>query len=198
MSNEQKPSSGGDGSNSASGESKVEGQSYSKEFVDKLLKEKKNYAGRVSELESKLKADEESKMEQNKQYKELADTLRKENGDLKQKIDGFSKMSEQAKKIGAVRSHLQKFGLKPEYEELALNKLLDVSGVVIDSDSGAVLRAEETAKSFHQEYSKLGIFGEKVPGTRFDAPSHSTNQVTRDYSKMSVKELQEEYKKLSK
>lgn len=161
--------------------------------VDKILKEKQNYALKVKELESKLSALEESKLQEQNQYKELAEKRLEQLKELESFKAQTMEQMERVKKVSAVKSHLKTLGLKPEHEEVALNKLLDTTKLMIDPDTGVVLGAEELAKEFRTTYASLGLFGKQVPGTNHDAPSSSQSGSTgKDLKSMSAAELKAE------
>ena len=144
--------------------------SVPKSHAEKILKESKNKSARIAELEAQLKGLEEAKLEEQQQWQTIAEKRGQELEQLKSKVELHDKTVEKARKVAAVKTHLVKMGLRPEQEELALNKLLDVNDLVVDPDTGAVLGAEEKAKLFRQEYGGLGIFGSQVPGVNQNAP----------------------------
>lgn len=186
-------STSGDATATASGVGNETESTVPRGHVDKILKEKQNYASRVKELEAKLSELEEGKLQEQNQYKELAEKRLEQLKELETFKTQTMEQMERVKKVSAVKSHLKSLGLKPEHEDVALNKLLDVSKLMVDPDTGVVLGAEELAKEFRTTYAGLGIFGKNVPGTNHDAPSSSSpGPVGRDLSKMTAAELKAE------
>lgn len=162
-------------------------------FVEKLLKEKRNYASKAAELETQLKSMKDERLVEKEQYKQLAEQRLKTIQELEAKVQTDQALRDKARKLAAVKKHLAQMGLRPEHEELALNKLLDVEDLVIDPDTQAVLGAEEKAKVFRQNYGTLGIFGQKAPGVNQNAPAGSMT-TPKSAKDMTKKELMEKLK----
>ena len=154
--------------------------------ADKILKESKNKTLKIDELTAKVQELEDAKLTDDQKWQALAERRGEENTELKTKIQTWEITAEKDKKVKAVKNHLLALGLKPEKEALVLDKLIDVSTLVVDPDTGAVLGAEELAKQFRQEHADLGVFGRTVPGVNQDAPriqsggSHSFKDKTKE------------------
>lgn len=162
-------------------------------IVEKLLKEKRNYASKAADLESKLKAFEDERLVEKEQFKTLAEQRLKEIQELKTRVQQDQAMRDKARKLAAVKKQLVQMGMRAEHEELVLNKLLDVEDLIIDPETQAVLGAEEKAKAFRQSYATLGIFGQKAPGVNQNAPSTSTAG-PKSVRELSKKELMDKLK----
>lgn len=164
-------------------------------LYEKVLKEKRNTAAKNAELQDALKSFKDEQLKKEAQYKTLYEQTLKEKQELEAWKDQNRALQEKAKKFAAVKKHLMQMGLKPEHEDLALNKLLDVEDLVVDPETQVVLGAEEKAKSFRQTYSSLGIFGQKAPGVNQNAPSVGTASPKTIDSKMSREQILEVLKK---
>jgi len=162
-------------------------------IVEKLLKEKRNYASKAADLEAKLKMFEDERLVEKEQFKTLAEQRLKEIQELTNRVQQDQALRDKARKLAAVKKQLVQMGLRPEHEELALNKLIDVEDLVIDPDTQAVLGAEEKAKAFRQSYSTLGIFGQKAPGVNQNAPAAGST-TPKSVRELTKKELMEQLK----
>lgn len=166
-----------------------------KGHAEKILKESKNKSARIADLENQLLNLKDAKLNEQQQFKQLAEQRLQQIQELESKTQAHELQVEKAKKLSSVKNHLVAMGLRPEHQELALNKLLDVEDLMVDPDTGSVLGAEDKAKNFRQQYDSLGIFGKHVPGVNQDAAKQGTmNKSVKDMSK---KELQEMFITLS-
>lgn len=170
--------------------SQAEGKSA---FAEKVLREKQNAMKRIAELEAKLTAAEEEKLAENEQYKQLAEQRLMKLQSLESEMTTFKSKMEKAKKVSAVKKHLNQMGLRPQHEDLVLGKLLDVDDLVIDPDTGAVLGADEKAKTFRQQYADLNLFGSGSPRASHQA-SISTESINKNWKELSKADLLKELK----
>ncbi len=166
-----------------------------KAHAEKILKESKNKSLKIDELSAKVQELEDAKLTDDQKWQALAERRGEENTELKTKIQTWETTAEKDKKLNAVKRHLRAMGLKPEKEALVLEKLIDVSTLIIDPDTKAVLGAEELAKSFRQEHADLGVFGRQVPGVNQDAPRLDSG-VTHSFEDKTKKEQWAEWVKL--
>jgi len=153
-----------------------EDQKSGTDLVAKIKKEKDNYAKRVAELKAELdakNAELESHREQGLVQKEEFKTLyeREKEARLKreQELAERDKRDQEALKKAAVREHLLKLGLNPTHEKTAF-RLMDISTVVVDADTKAVIGSDEAAKAFYDQFKDLGLFGKAGAGVSHTAP----------------------------
>lgn len=167
-----------------------------KSHLEKVLKEKRNLSAKLAELENAIKSREEQDMLANNQHKEVADLHREENRKLKAELEAREQMLVKAKKVSALKKHLVQMGLNTQYEELVLNKLVDVDDLVIDPETGAVLGAEDKAKRVRQDFAGLGgLFGGNVHRVDQSAPvgqaaSKPIQQMTQEEIRAQLKALE--------
>lgn len=185
MSELDKTASGVD--TSASGEVKgaedTSGSSTDNVAYEKLLKEKQNYAKAVAELKAKLssletekKERDEDEMLKKEEHLKLIEILKQEKQDIIADRDRLNKTITEGKKNSAVLNELKKLGFVDtnDNREAAL-KLIDKTMVSIDGDTGVVMGADLSAKSFHEKFHGLGLFARKGPGTSHQAPEIFSN-----------------------
>jgi hypothetical protein len=169
----------------------------------KLKKEKENYAKKAQELQNKLnefetKAQEAQQEElvKKEQYKTLFEQEKQKADGLQAKLFERDKQVIEARKRSAVKEHLVGLGLNAEHDK-AVFKLMDISSVIVDEDTGAIIGAEEAAKSFQSQYKALGFFGKQGPGVSHAAPVGKQALNSKPMSEMSMDELKDAYRKAS-
>lgn len=178
-------------------------QNYPAHFVDKLKKEKTNLAqaldkqkAEIESLRNELKSQTEQKLTEKEEYKTLWEREREERAKIQDQLNTMSGQIRQSRKRSAVRRELEKLGLNSKYADEAF-KLVDLESVVVDSDTEAVIGAEEAAKSFYTQYSNLGFFAGQKPGVDQRAPQTDTVSTKTDLKKMSREELDAYIKSLN-
>lgn len=158
---------------------------YPAHFVEKLKREQSNWRARAKELESKLREREEHELKEQNKYKELFEARSKELETARTQLTEYQERMRQARKMSAVKSELQKLGIRPGKEEVAF-RLMDLKEVAIDDDTDTVIGADQVAKSFYDQYNDLGIWGSKVPRVAHQAPA--SNQQATDLSSLPLEQ----------
>jgi len=159
----------------ASGAERVEGT----DLVSKLKREKDNYVKRVAELQTQLDAQnaanelaKEQDLVQKEQFKTLYEREKEKAEKLVQDLSQRDKRDQEALKRASVKEHLVRLGLNSEHEKTAF-RLMDISTVIVDQETGAVIGSEDAAKAFHDQFKTLGLFGRQGVGVSHDAPASS-------------------------
>lgn len=194
MGNDTKATSGAQVTDSSgSGDNE---QNYSKEFVEKLLKEKKNYAESAKALreERQKLADEieglkTQDLQKQNQYKELYENAIKKQQELSAQLKNQTDTITSSKKKEELTKHLFKLGLDDKYLDDAL-KLSDLNSIQVDPETFVVVGADDLAKSLKEKYKDVGFF--KKPGLVSNhngaSPMPTTRTGTLDVSKMTQAE----------
>lgn len=181
------PSGDADGNDSAtSGADK----GYPKEFVEKIKKEKDNYAKAVHALRTELESvkavqqdREKQELEQKQEYKKLYEAEKAKAENASKELGSMQERIKQATINTQIRNELVKRGLDEVHVETAL-KLVDRSAVAIDPATQAVVGADEVAKKFHEAHASLGFFKKGGAGVNNSATQNITPG-SPDYTKMS-------------
>ncbi len=155
-----------------SGTDKVEVANTGTDLVAKIKKEKDNYKARVLELEAQAKEATDKGLLQKQEYKTLYEQTKEALEKSVLDVESRDKRDELALKKSSVRTHLLKLGLNPAHESTAF-RLMDISKVVVDKETQAVLGSEDAAKLFHEQFKELGIFGTVGVGVSHQAPTNS-------------------------
>lgn len=178
-------------------------KAYPAHFVDKLKREKDNAAKRLHDLQAQLKTLEEqartkqeSELQEKEQYKTLWEQEKQRAQEVSGKLDGLKNQMVDARKRSAIKEHLLKLGLNPQHEKTAF-RLMDSSTVIFDDETQSIVGAEEAARSFHDQFKDLGIFGKTVPGVSHQAPVSEGN-IGKSYDQHSPGELARELAKTLK
>lgn len=168
------------------------GETYPKDFVEKLRKEKENLSKAVSSMQEQLTAlqkekqsKEETDLQSQNKFKELYEAHKVKSEGLEKELNSVKETIVEGKKNSALRTELVKLGLDEANLEAAF-KLLDKKHVQFDPNTGTVLGADEAAKSFHQAYSSLGFFKKQTPGVNNTASTGHPGK--SDISKLSMDE----------
>ena len=180
MSELEQGASGSD--TSASGEVKrvedTSGSSANNAAYDKVLREKQNAMkalaeakAKLSDFETKEKEREENDLLQKDEHLKLIDLLKREKADILADRDKLKSTIAEGKKNSAILNELKKLGFvdNADNREAAL-KLIDKSMVSLDNDTGVVMGADLSAKTFHEKFHGLGLFARKVAGASNQAP----------------------------
>lgn len=161
--------------------SSTESQSNSNAHLAKMKKEKDNYVKKAQELQAKLDANEREAQEkrdaalvQKEEYKTLYEQEKEKTTKLGTELSQNKTQMADARKKSEVKSHLRKLGLNPVHEKAAF-RLMDISKVVVDDETGVIVGAEDTAKAFHDEFKALGFFGKTGPGVSHNAPDNNSS-----------------------
>lgn len=178
---------------STSGEEQIEDKKYDASFVEKLKKEKENWAksasetkAQLEELQSKLAEIEKDKMMSNEQYKEYAEKLELELNESKQELGKFKETIKQGQVNRRIQDELVRNGLNPKYMDDAL-RLVDRNQISFHPETNLPLGVEDLVRDFKDRYSDLGFFGKSVPGVDYSAAS-SRPQGQKNLTDMSIQE----------
>jgi hypothetical protein len=176
----QEPTSGGNASTSGDAENQNQGSTSgdsgsNNNAYSKLLREKKNYETQYKELKAWKDEYEEKKLLDEKQYGTVIENLKGEVSRLKDEKKVLSEKIMGGRVNTAILSEAKKLGFNDNEENRkAFLKLIDKGKVAIDPTTDVVIGADEAAKSFYSDYSKLGFFGNKNMGTNQNAPAINT------------------------
>lgn len=186
---------------STSGEPGANG--YPSHFVEKVKKEKDNYAkqaadlkAKLAELEAKLNSSAEQKLAEKEQYKTLWEQEKTRRTELEQFVQKTKAEKVESTKRDAVKKHLFDLGLRPEKEDVVF-RLMDLSNVMVDDETLAVIGAEEAAKALYEKHNDLGIFKHASPKVSHQAaPSRQVGLETEKPKISSKEELIAQLKQL--
>ena len=180
-----------------------ENEQVSRKAYEKALKEKSNASrhnlelrNELDALKAKLAEGEENRLQEQNQYKELYEQTRTKLEESQGKHSALLDQIETGKKMSAVKSELMKRGMNPEHEATVF-KLMDTSEVMLDPQTGVVIGAEDAAKSFHEQFKDLGLFGHKPVGVSHNAPTNNVNS-DEDLNSLSQSEIMARLKSLPK
>lgn len=141
---------------------------YSKEFVEKLLKEKNNHRDAKLKLEQELKALKEGtptpKKEEGGADDKTKELLKAKDEELKkttERLQALEKQKTEGIKMGALSEEFEKNGGDPKKFEL-IRRLVDTQKVIIDEDSGVVYGTEGEIKRIKELAPEL--FGKPRKG----------------------------------
>lgn len=175
-------------------------EQYSKDFVEKLMKEKKNYASKVDEISAKLAAYESTIKEKDMEvlkvkedWKSLATEKEKEvlalKAALQEKETAIQSIQVEkinGHKISALKRELDKLGADHKSMDSIL-RLADLNVMKYDEEHKVVLGVEEVAKSIKEQIP--AVFGVSVPGVSHAAPAGSNAKMDIEtWKKMDIKE----------
>lgn len=137
----------------------------------KLLKQIKNFSSELNGLKSYKEEKEEKEMLQKEEFTKVIESLKSKITSLKSENEGLKSSIKGAKINSSLLGELSKFGFvdSPETRNAAL-KLIAKDAISIDPTTDTVIGADNAAKSFYEQYGKLGFFGKKTPGVSNDAP----------------------------
>jgi len=140
----------------------AEPQSYSKDFVDKMKKEKDNWRTRATELEADNKKKQEEQLLTQEKYKELSELKVSEANEWKEKYETSQKAIAQGTKVSKLKEELIKIGAKPDRLNKML-KLIDLNSISFDSENNVVTGHDSAANALLQDVPEFfGIGGPKV------------------------------------
>jgi hypothetical protein len=201
----EKPTSGGNPVTSGAGnEDEVKtndtqqtdssGSGVSNPHLDKVLREKRNYAAKAAELEAKIKELEENKLVESQKFESLWQQEKEARVQAESKYSQLSTKIEDNEKKSAIRSELVKLGLNPQHEQTVF-RLMDTKDVFLDQDTGAIIGADHAAKAFHESFKDLGFFGRKTPGVSYEAPGVNVN-ASKPLDQLSKEEILQQLKSM--
>jgi len=182
----------GESQTSTSGDAKT----YDPKFVEKILKEKKNMALTVAEMQAQLESFqrkeaelEESKLIQTKQHEVVISNLKAEREKLANELKNERETVKRARINTAYISELKKLGfIDSESNREAAIKLADLKGIDIDPTTNTVVGVEDGVKSFYEKFGTLGLFEKKSSTTSNAAPGYNKQIGTPDVHSMSKQE----------
>lgn len=167
---------------------------YKKEFVDKILTEKKNYAKMVTELTTKVKEFEEAVHKAKDDQKAIAEMKTKEAEEWKSKFLDTQNKIQTAAKISAVKKEFEKMGLKDSKAIESIVSLVKVDAIKFDEDNQVVLGAEDEAKRIKESLPM--VFSPAAPKMNHDAGGGAPVEVSVEAYQKLV--LSPEWRKMSR
>jgi hypothetical protein len=181
---------------------------YSKDFVDKVLNEKKNAMATLAELkqkvntyEAQLKEAEESRLKEKEDWKGYAENKAKEAQSWQEKYQGLETKLQTQVKIGAVRREFEKLGVKDSKVVEGIVPLLKLDAIKYDEGTQTVIGADEEVMRLKETLPQLFTVS-SVTGTNHNAPAggptsysvEKLNEMVR--SGAPIKEVREYQKQL--
>ena len=181
---------------------------YSKDFVDKVLNEKKNAMATLAELkqkvntyEAQLKEAEEARLKEKEDWKGYAENKAKEAQGWQEKYQGLEQKLQTQVKIGAVRREFEKLGVKDGRVVESVVPLLKLDAIKYDENTqtviGAdeeVLRLKETLPQLFAVQSSAGVNHNAPTGSPSAYTVEKLNEMARNGA--SIKEIREYQKQL--
>jgi DNA primase large subunit len=174
---------------SAATETELNQPVYSKDFVEKLKKEKDNYKKKANDLLLSAQKAEEASMLEKEEFKKLYEG---EKSKLEQTIKEYSDLKvsiENTKKLNSLRQELDKLGAVPQFKEKLLGLLPkdEISQIHIDSETGAITGADQVAKTLLETFPPL--FGKTVQKVDQSAPKaeFTKQKSTADMNQKEIK-----------
>lgn len=163
-------------------------QGYSREFVEKVLNEKKNAMESLRQMQSEVKRRDEEKLLADKKYEELAETRLSEINDWKTKYETSQKTIQNSMKTSVLKKELTKLGCHPEYIDKAV-RFADLNEINYDTETGVVSGADNIAKSISEELKPF--FGNQAVGTNQSAPVGTPKTMSiEDWKRLPYEERQ--------
>jgi hypothetical protein len=179
---------------------------YNKEYLEKTIKEKRNWKAakeaaeaiadqikrEKEELERRLKDLEEKNLVEKENFKELYERAK-----AMAEKESLEKASIQNKwingiKVGQLKTELSKQGIRPERLDTVL-KLTDINKLKYNEEHNVVLGVEEEARLIKEQYSEF--FGKQIPSVSHEAP-HQNSTITinsiEDFRKLKPEERTQE------
>lgn len=149
----------------------------STKHIDKLLKEKQNYAKGLNDVKQKyeqLLSEKQQREEQEllntRQHEKVIELQRSEITELKGTVGSFEKRETEGRKNIAILGELKRLGfVENEVNKDLAMRLFDKGDVEIDPTANIVMGADLAAKTFYDKYHHLGLFGQKTVGVNQDA-----------------------------
>jgi endo-1,4-beta-mannosidase len=127
--------------------------SYDKEFVEKLLTEKKNAMKGLDEIKSKLSAYEaqikeveEQRLKEKEDFKTIAQIKEKESIEWKAKYGALEAKLQTSAKLGAIKKEFEKMGLRDAKAVDMLLNLVRSEHLKYDEENQIVIGAEDEAR----------------------------------------------------
>ena len=165
-------------------ETKDENQ-YSAEFVNKVLKEKRNVVEANKALKGEIDSFKKQDLVKKENYKELLDMQKKEADELRIKYEDQKSLIVNTKKVDALRTELVKLGMDEKFLNKAV-KLVELESIIIDDDTNVITGADLLAKNLSEEFPPL--FQRKAVGVSHEAPVGNMTTLTVDVWKKLPKE----------
>lgn len=141
---------------------------YSKDFVDKLMREKNNWREKALGEEAAKKKYEEEKLLAEQKYQEVAELKEREASDWKSKYEHTQKVITDSVKTNSIKKELHKLGMSASYMDHAI-KMIDLGSVKIDPDTNTVYGHESAANQIKEMFPPL--FGVTMASVDHSAPN---------------------------
>lgn len=164
---------------------------YSKEFVDKVLTEKKNAMQSLTELkqkvmtyEAQLKETEEARLKEKEDWKTYAELKVKEAQEANNKYIALETKLQTQVKIGAVKKEFEKLGIKDSKLVEGLVPLLKLDMIKYDENTQTVVGAEDEVKRIKESLPQIFMV---QPSTKVN--HDASNNGPQTYSVEKFKEM---------
>lgn len=163
---------------------------YNKDFVNKILGEKKKTASENEELRKKVSEFENQKLQTEGKQTELIDSLKKQLFEKEQKLHKATLQYAQNAMFSAIKTEAVKQGcVDPE----ALIKLADLNSLDVDAETFTVSQEGLTTLVSQMAAEKSYLFKKQVAGVKDANPGTSTDKPVKmnaaNLSKMNGNDL---------
>jgi hypothetical protein len=135
---------------------------YDKEFVEKLLTEKKNAMKGLEEVktklaayESQMKEIEEQRLKEKEDFKTIAQMKEKEAIEYKTKLVAMETKIQQSAKLGAIKKEFEKMGLRDPKSVDVLLGLVKTDQLQFDEANQVVIGAEDEARRIKESIPQV-------------------------------------------
>lgn len=169
-------------------------ETYSKEFVDKVLTEKKNamatlaeFKQKVNTYEAQLKEAEENRLKEQNDWKGYAENKAKEAQGWQEKFNGLENKLQTQVKIGAVRREFEKLGVKDGKVVEGIVPLLKLDAIKYDETTQTVIGAEEEVKRIRETLPQLFAVS-PAAGANHNAPQGTPSSISIDNYKAMMRD----------
>jgi hypothetical protein len=164
---------------------------YSKEFVDKVLTEKKNAMQSLTELkqkvmtyEAQLKETEEARLKEKEDWKSYAELKVKEAQEANTKFQALETKLQTQVKIGAIKKEFEKLGIKDNKLVEGIVPLLKLDMIKYDENTQTVIGAEDEVKRIKESLPQIFMV-QSAAKVNHDA----SNNAPQTYSVEKFKEM---------
>jgi hypothetical protein len=169
-------------------------ETYSKDFVDKVLTEKKNamstlaeYKQKVNTYEAQLKEAEEARLKEQNDWKTISENKAKEAQTWQEKFNGLENKLQTQVKIGAVKREFEKLGVKDGKVVEGIVPLLKLDAIKYDEATQTVIGADEEVKRIRETLPQLFAVTPSA-GANHNAPQGTPSSISIDNYKAMMKD----------
>jgi hypothetical protein len=169
-------------------------ETYSKDFVDKVLTEKKNAMQTLTELkqkvntyEAQLKEAEEARLKEKEDWKQISENRAKEAQSWQEKFQGLENKLHTQVKIGAVKREFEKLGVKDGKVVEGIVPLLKLDAIKYDEATQTVVGADEEVKRIRETLPQLFAVN-PLAGANHNAPQGTPSSISIDNYKAMMRD----------